>query len=168
MMIGEERSEEATEAACVHNKNTIMFRICPNEEMNLTYCVFCSLKIFCIDFLRCTHICLLSVLVLDGGAVERSGSALSHLDAAGWKDLDSALPSPLEDSLRQAATCKFHLQWGDTLNSGRLVLFQFKVIKKIESEINMWCGFVFLSAGCFEKSQNDNVAVIVKCSYQQH
>lgn len=48
-MIGEERSEEATEAACVHNKNT-MFRICPDEEMNLTYCVFCSLKIFCIDF----------------------------------------------------------------------------------------------------------------------
>lgn len=83
-------------------------------------------------------------LVSDGGAIERSGSALSHLNAVGRKDLGATLPSPLEDSLRQAATCKLHLQWGD---------------------LGGTCGvdFSFLSTVGFEKSQIDNVARIVKC-----
>lgn len=45
-------------------------------------------------------------LVSDGGTFERFGSALSHLNAAGRKDLGATFPSPMEDSLRQAATRK--------------------------------------------------------------
>lgn len=106
-----------------------------------------------------TYSHLYFALVADGGAIECSGSALSHLDTAGRKDLGAAFPSPLEDSLRQAATCKLHLHWGDNLKSVRCVLFFFNIKwEKLESERHLPHVFVSSPVG-FEKSQN----YIVKC-----
>lgn len=45
--------------------------------------------------------------MLDGGSSKCPGPALSYLHTACWENLGSAVPSPLEDSVWQAAACEY-------------------------------------------------------------
>lgn len=64
-------------------------------------------KTHCVNSTESALISICLCCVLDGGSSERAGPALSYLYTTCWENLGSAVPSPVEDSVWQAAACEY-------------------------------------------------------------